>query len=358
MKPPTHSSEVLSWAKQQPWFKELCATPQDPVFHAEGNVGIHTEMVYAEVMKLSLSESDKYLLALAAVFHDISKPACTQIEGTRVTSPGHGRKGAQRMILETYEWLSPQIRNTLYHLIRLHGRPMYALEGPTEAMLALWSQDLSLHILFEFVKCDLRGRICPDLPSQLLSIDLLSSEAQRLGCLSSPFVFASPELKIQLNSRNLTDLSYTPFFQPKSQVYVLHGLPGSGKDTYCKNSLPNIPMISLDGLRQEVKDGEFDKNQIYSEAKERCKLLLAEQKDFIFNATNLSRSLRLKWLNLFYQYGAQINGIYIEPAFATLLKQNNSRQAVVPRKAIEEMYGILEYPISGDYHTLKLLLKQ
>ena len=85
-------------------LEELKNTEHDSIWHSEGNVDIHTNMVLTEVYKLIYQEyedldiENKKILILAAVFHDIGKAITTQIveiDGkTRVVSPRHEEVGA------------------------------------------------------------------------------------------------------------------------------------------------------------------------------------------------------------------------------------------------------------------------
>ena len=66
------------------WLYELKNTPQDPEWHAEGNVHVHTDMVLAELYNLLDNEASHFngkqrqALILGALFHDIAKPVCTR----------------------------------------------------------------------------------------------------------------------------------------------------------------------------------------------------------------------------------------------------------------------------------------
>ena len=59
-------------------------TPQDALWHAEGNVYIHTSQVLHELYqllkqdKVILSPEKRIALVLATVFHDIAKPFTTR----------------------------------------------------------------------------------------------------------------------------------------------------------------------------------------------------------------------------------------------------------------------------------------
>ena len=81
-----------------PWTEELRACPQDPLWHGEGDVWTHTRMVLDALAGMedwrALDEAARRQLFLAALLHDIGKPACTETESDgRITSRGHSRRG-------------------------------------------------------------------------------------------------------------------------------------------------------------------------------------------------------------------------------------------------------------------------
>lgn len=66
--------------------------PQDPVYHAEGDVFTHVSLVCRRLSELeeyqTLKEDEKQILAWAAALHDMAKPACTIRESDgRISSP-------------------------------------------------------------------------------------------------------------------------------------------------------------------------------------------------------------------------------------------------------------------------------
>ena len=73
----------------------LIATPQEPEWHPEGNVWIHTMMVVDQAARLSrqvvrhFSEEDRLQIVFAALCHDLGKPATTQVIDGRIRSRGH-----------------------------------------------------------------------------------------------------------------------------------------------------------------------------------------------------------------------------------------------------------------------------
>src|SRR5450755_1660816 len=81
----------------------LANVPQDPVWHAEGDVLTHTRMVaeamIADIEWRRLDELDRHILFISGILHDIGKGATTRIEEGRISSPRHsvvGQKIARR----------------------------------------------------------------------------------------------------------------------------------------------------------------------------------------------------------------------------------------------------------------------
>lgn len=76
-----------------PELSELKKTEQDPIWHPEWNVWIHTMMVIDQIQDISqrdkLAKDTHLLLALAALCHDLWKPKTTKIVNNKITSYNH-----------------------------------------------------------------------------------------------------------------------------------------------------------------------------------------------------------------------------------------------------------------------------
>lgn len=100
------------WIEHFPEIEILFKTPQDPEWHPEGNVGVHTEFVMEEAAKIAvrdgLDEFDTLVLVCAALFHDIGKPDTTAEEERdgiiRIVSPVHDKVGG-KITIEVLERL-------------------------------------------------------------------------------------------------------------------------------------------------------------------------------------------------------------------------------------------------------------
>ncbi len=84
--------------EMHPEIVELPKTPQEPEWHPEGDVWVHTLMVVDEAAKIIEQErlrgDDALLVMLAAFCHDFGKPATTETIEGRIRSRGHEEAGA------------------------------------------------------------------------------------------------------------------------------------------------------------------------------------------------------------------------------------------------------------------------
>lgn len=79
------------------WIRAMDGVPQNPEYHAEGDVLTHTKLVCEALVNLqewqSASETERSTLFAAALFHDAAKPYCTKIDSEGISSPGHTLRG-------------------------------------------------------------------------------------------------------------------------------------------------------------------------------------------------------------------------------------------------------------------------
>jgi len=79
-------------------FPEIAAlidVPQDPEWHPEGDVFVHTLMVVDAAAGLRRGDEDDVALMFGALCHDFGKPGTTALEKGRIRSLGHDRAGIE-----------------------------------------------------------------------------------------------------------------------------------------------------------------------------------------------------------------------------------------------------------------------
>lgn len=360
----------IDWTSLQKyrWFSDMEKTPQDPIWHAEGNVQIHTKRVCEELIKLpefqELSEQDKHILLTSALFHDIEKRSTTTEEVidnlVRIVAPSHAKRGektARELLYVKYN--TPyHIREEICKLVRYHGLPLWNIDDSTHLKVIESSLYVRNNLLTMLAKADILGRECEDKGEQLEKIDFF-----KLLCEENECLYTEKKFKNNLSRHKFLNeggWSGMDIYDDKEfTVYVMSGIPGSGKDTYISKFLSDIRSISLDDIRRErgvkIKDKK-ENGRVIQIAKEHCKENLRIKESFVFNATNISKDMRSKWINLFLEYGAKVEIIYIESNYKDLLKQNSNRDYKVPETYIQKMLSKLDIPTYDESHNLKVIL--
>lgn len=354
------------WADLQPfdWVRALYECPQDPIHHAEGDVGIHTGMVLEELHRMpayrELSPEDARAVHLACLMHDIAKPATTREEGGRITAKGHSRAGelmARRLL---WEMSAPfALREQVCALIRYHQIPFYLIErDDAQKVAAEVSLTARCDLLAIVAEADIRGRICQDVNRVLDNIELFRESCRDEGCFTGPRAFASDHTRFLYFRTEGRHPDVEAYDDTRNEVVFMSGLPGSGKDTYVRDHFEGWPVVSLDDLRSEMEIDPTDtQGAVVQAAKERAKEHLRKNARFVWNATNLNRQRRSPIVQMAADYGARVRIVYLEVPRALLAEQNKARAAVVPWAAIHRMTERWEVPSLTEAHEVSYVVR-
>lgn len=299
-------------------------------------------------------------LFLAALFHDSGKPATSSpdpITG-RVRSPRHASAGAA-LARRTLRELGCDIalREEICALVRFHGRPVHLLEKPNperEVIALSWLTDnRQLHHL---ALADTRGRRTREMSRPEENLHLWKMVAEENDCLDAPYSFANDHARFLFFRDRLSSLHYVPHENHRCRVTLMSGLPGAGKDSWLALNRRGLPVVSLDFIREEL-DVEATDNQgsVIQAAREECREHMRAGRDFAFNATNITRQTRDRWISLFADYDARVEIVYLEPSLRTILSQNRARKATIPESAILRLVDKLEPPTVGEAHSLTMI---
>ncbi len=357
------ADDIVAWASDQPWGREMAKCNQDKDWHSEGDVWTHTKMVCCELQRLdewdSLNDQQRTILMFTALLHDAAKPLTSQIDQQtgRITSPKHAVKGEHlaRSVLRNLG-CDLQTREEIARMVRFHGRPAFLLEkaNPAHEVVSL-SWLVNNELLFLFATADTRGRTTVEMGRPEENLHFWKMESEENNCFNQPYPFPNAHARFLYYRQKEPDLYYVPHEQYSCTVTMLSGLPGSGKDTWLSKNSHNNPVISLDEIRRELQiDAMANQGEVIQLARERCREYLRENISFAFNATNITRQTRQRWISLFADYDAHIEIVYVEPAFDNILLQNRQREQTVPERVIHKLAEKCEPPTWTEAHRLVL----
>lgn len=343
-----------------PDFAKLDDCPQDAIFHAEGDAGIHTRMVVASLVEdqswRNLSKERREILFWSACLHDIGKPATTVYEEDgRITSKGHSRIGASiaRELLwyagAPFHW-----REEVCAIINKHQLPFWLIERPNSRRLAIeTSWQCSANELCLHAKNDALGRICKDQEQILENIELTRIVFADAKCEKEAFLFANDESRVTFFEKLDRDPYYAAHEEFRCEVFVMSAPPGTGKDTWISQNKPDLPVVSLDAIRQELRiSPTANQGKVIQAAYEQAKQHLRQNKNFIWNATNTTQQTRGKVLSLLRDYNARIHIVYLEADPIILSKQNYERESAVPNSVMQKLIKKLEPPTLLEAHQV------
>lgn len=150
------------WLRFYPELAALQGCPQDPTWHPEGDVWVHTlHCLDWYAGERTGHETDDLVVGLAVLCHDFGKPLTTADDSGRVTSHGHEEQGEAptRRFLERLtnqqRLIDDVISLVLYHL---RPRQLYDAQASDVAVRRLARQVQRIDRLVRVARADHAGR--------------------------------------------------------------------------------------------------------------------------------------------------------------------------------------------------------
>ncbi len=146
----------------------------------------------------------------------------------------------------------------------------------------------------------------------------------------------------------------TLFDDTWGEVILMSGLPGTGKDTWIRENRPDLPVVSLDKIREELKVKPTDgQGEVIRTAQDRAREYLRKKQPFIWNTTGLTRETRQKASGLFERYGARVRTVYLETGWENRIERNAGRTEAVPESAVLRMLNRIEPPSPDEAQAVE-----
>ncbi len=385
-----------------PLLEGFAATPQDPEWHAEGDVRVHTGMVLEELYRsFDLHDSDpeaapmdaasRRVRILGALLHDIAKPLCTrprEIRGVmRITALHHEERGrswlATRLVDQGLPW--PELQRVLGCVGSHHHPKGLVLKERGAGEFRRVARRADLDDLWWVERADMLGRACPDRADQVDLVDMFRIDAEAhapAGWLEAGmalFTAAMPgrpaaavdrafgealralqDGRIQSFEEGLFHAHRTPDDPP--ELVVLVGPSGSGKSTFAETVLSRPEwrhdIVSLDDLREEIAGDRRDQHsngQVRQEARARLKAALRPGRRVVWDATSLRREFREAVISTGYDYGALTTIVAFQQPIRAYHARNRARPHAVPPRVLDDQLDGLEWPEADEAHRLLVL---
>lgn len=351
-------------ARHFPELLSLKQIPQNKAYHAEGDVYRHTEMVCDALKNLpewqDLPHGEQELLFLAAAFHDIGKKTCTRWEGKSLVSPKHTVAGAKQFRQMAYRQagrfgLTFAQREWVANAIRFHGLPVWfwKKERPDAALIKA-AESIPLRLLYLLSKADVLGRLTEGANELVGHVEWFAEYAKECAVWERPYSFANPYTKAQYFARDDLWQGSALYDDTEFDVFLLSGLPLAGKDTWIAEHGGNMPVISLDDIREEMKLAPAkDSARVARAGTERAKGYLSRKQPFVWNATNIVPETRMRLIRLFSGYRARVHILYLEAPYGELLARNHVRTRHIPEDVLEDMIRKLDVPAPWEAYEVR-----
>ena len=183
-----HFLVACGWIRYFPELERLLECPQDPIWHPEGDVFVHTAHVVDAFAGARIGDEwEDLVVGFACLCHDFGKPATTSFSEGRWRSPGHEEAGVEptRSFLGRMTTQQKLIDEVIPH-VREHLRPiaLYKENASAAALRRLARRVGRIDRLVRVCRADHGGR--PPLPAEFPAGDWLLAGAAALQLEKAP----------------------------------------------------------------------------------------------------------------------------------------------------------------------------
>lgn len=347
-------------------FKDMKNCEQSKIWHAEGNVDVHTKMVCQSMYSLLLnreniepSDNDYYIMMMsAAICHDLGKPSTTKFDKEKgdFSTKCHGQVGANitRKLFYDEDF---ELREKVCYMVRWHMTLHHIFdkeEKATRKMIQLSHGRVSVKDMLILNICDSLGSKNKFENEAFLTDkeNRIKSLAIGLNCYETPYKFNNEYDKIRFfhfKDKLFPEGYSLPSDYGQFTMYVMIGIPGSGKSYYIENNLKDVVQVSRDLIRSEMgipgekpqgtKKQEKQVTELFIERMLEC---CKNKQDFVIDNTNVRKMYRDTYTDIAMKFMPKIVYIYVE---APSLDVNKSRRnGMMPLGVIDNMWNQFDFP--------------
>jgi len=175
-----------------PELRPLVGCPQEPEWHPEGDVWVHTLMVIDEARRANddLERPRLLTVMLGALCHDLGKPATTVLIDGRIRSPNHEHASVAPTVslldrLNVHSVDGFDVRRHVVGLVAHHLKPGMFHKAPNvgDGAFRRLAQKVDMELLARLARADCRGRTGT---FDCSAMDWFLERARRLGVEHRP----------------------------------------------------------------------------------------------------------------------------------------------------------------------------
>lgn len=121
-------------------------------------------------------------------------------------------------------------------------------------------------------------------------------------------------------------------------MFIMMGIQGSGKSTFCRKHLPDVLRINLDTLKTRNNE-----NRMIAECH-------ADNRDYVIDNTNPAHEDRARYIASAKAEGYRVVGFFMQSRLQECIRRNDVREGKerIPAKAIAMTSNRLEMPSRSE----------
>jgi len=134
------------------------------------------------------------------------------------------------------------------------------------------------------------------------------------------------------------------------KLYVLIGIPNSGKSTWTENLKKDTPVevINMDDIRFQLTGSMSDQSRnkdVFGKATGKFRqALVAGVETIVWDNTTVSRSYRKDLIAESKDHGYQVIAVFFKVSLTEAKLRNSKRDRVVPEDVLDRMHNKLQPP--------------
>lgn len=364
------------------YIRMMESTEQNPVFHAEGNVYIHTCAVLKQYQKYiaqhTLPEEEKTVLYWACVLHDIGKIDVTKWRENRWTSWNHEAAGvwhARNLLLQQAD-ITPLQRKQILDLVQWHHVPLRWMKDkkPIEAYLKLATlTDIRRVGLFGWF--DIEGRECvdkdivkanawafneeivPEIESRIGTFEEIQSRYQSATLSHKNALWNAYKIKNPALFEKLLSAS-SPEPKPHAFECVMSvGAAKVGKTTYLQAHYPDAFHMTTQawGLDAMEMPTAFALERSVATFQHHIEMYTRQHKQIVLDGSHLLPEIRQLLIEVIRTLNGKLTFLYFESTLETARTFNGQSPSPLAEENLVQSFKA-QFPVHPwEAHTLSYI---